>query len=70
MGYRVRGVVVALSAAAMIAGCQGGSSRAEQEEAAAAAAAGPWWENMLGSVDEAARPAEELPIGQSQPEAP
>ena len=39
MGYCVRGVVVALSAATMIAGCQGGKSQAEQEEAAAAAAA-------------------------------
>ena len=39
MVHVVRGVVVALSAALVAAGCQGGSSRAEREEAASAAAA-------------------------------
>jgi cell division protein FtsB len=36
----------------------------EQEKAAAANADGAWWDKMLGSLDEAAKPVEELPTGQ------
>lgn len=37
-------------------------------EAAKAEAGGAWWGRMLGSLDEAARPIEALPTGQSAPE--
>jgi len=38
-----------------------------EQQAAKAKAAGPWWDRMLGSVDEAAQPVEELPTGRSAP---
>jgi hypothetical protein len=41
---------------------------AEEEQAQLATADGAWWDRMLGSVDEAAQPVEELPTGQSRPE--
>jgi cell division protein FtsB len=41
--------------------------RAPAEETAAADTGGAWWDRMLGSVDEAAKPVEKLPTGQSQP---
>ena len=38
----------------------------EAEKAEQARAAGAWWDRMIGSVDEAARPVEELPTGQAR----
>ncbi|MBA3741606.1 septum formation initiator family protein, partial [Sporichthya sp.] len=40
----------------------------EQQQAAKAEADGAWWGRMLESVNEAARPVEELPTGQSAPQ--
>lgn len=39
----------------------------EAEKAEQAKADGAWWDRMIASVDEAARPVEELPIAPSAP---
>jgi cell division protein FtsB len=40
----------------------------EEEKAEQAKAEGAWWDRMVGSVDEAAQPVEELPLAPAAPE--
>jgi len=39
----------------------------QEQQAAQAKADGAWWDRMMGSLDEAAQPVEQLPTGPSAP---